>query len=71
MIAQSCAADQAQLRSHSGPDSVPRVSHQLEFQLHPGIFRTLSLERLRLPLYVTEARCECGARLGRHRAAID
>ena len=43
-----------------------------QFQLQPGIYRTLLLERLRLPLHITEARCECGARLdraGRHRAA--
>ena len=35
-------------------------------------FRTLSLERLRLPLLLTEARCECGGQndiFGRHRAA--
>ena len=75
MIAWSCAADQAHLRSHSGP-GIGEVFHgsptQLEFQLQPSIFRTLLLERLRLPLHITEARCECGARLdrtGRHRAA--
>ena len=75
MVAQSCAADQAHLRSHSGPGS-GEVFHgsptQVEFQLQPGIYRTLLLERFRLPLHITEARCECGARLdraGRHRAA--
>ena len=65
MIAQSCAADQAHLRSHSGPGSGD-VFHgsptQVEFQLQPGIYRTLLLERLRLPLHITDARCECGAR---------
>ena len=47
MIAQSCAADQAHLRSHSGPGS-GEVFHgsptQVEFQLQPGIYRTLLLE---------------------------
>ena len=68
MIAQSCAADQAHLRSHSGPGR-GEVFHGsptwVEFQLQPGIYRTLLLERLRLPLHITEARCECGARLDR------
>ena len=75
MIGHSCTADQAHLRSHSALGS-GEVFHgsptQVEFQLQPGIFRTLLLERLRLPLHITEARCECGARfdrVGRHRAA--
>ena len=37
-----------------------------------GVFRTVILARLRLPLQLSEARCECGAfldREGRHRAA--
>ena len=43
----------------------------LEFKLEPQLFRTLVFERLRLPLDVTEARCECGGAVdlhGRHRA---
>ena len=65
----------AHLRSHSGGGSgevfcgCPTAP---EFQIQPSLFRTLILERLRLPLQVTEAHCECGARLdrcGRHRAA--
>ena len=43
-----------------------------EFQVQPMHFRTLVLERLRLPLLLTEARCECGGQndiFGRHRAA--
>ena len=63
------AADQAHLRSHSGGGSgevfcgCPTAP---EFQIQPSLFRTLILERL-----LTEAHCECGARLdrGRHRAA--
>ena len=38
----------------------------------PSIFRTVVLERLRLPLSVTEATCVCGRHLdslGQHRAA--
>ena len=43
-----------------------------EFKVEPHLFRTLVLERLRLPLPVTEAFCEFGSPLdvwGRHRAA--
>ena len=43
-----------------------------EFQVQPILFRTLILERLRLPFLLTEAMCECGGQndlLGRHRAA--
>ena len=43
-----------------------------EFRVQPHLFRTLVLERLRLPLHVAEARCECHEMLdcqGRHRAA--
>ena len=49
MIAQSCAADQAHLRSHSGPGS-SEVFHGSPTQL----------EIHRLPLHITEALCECG-----------
>ena len=71
----SCAADYAHLRSHSGPgagDAMLGCPTGFEFQLQPEIFRTLVLERLRLPLNVTEETCSCGAALdilGRHRAA--
>ena len=67
ILAQSCAADQTHLRSHSGPgasSSMLGSPSSLEFKL---VF-----ERLRLPLDVTEARCECGGAVdlyGRHRAA--
>ena len=43
-----------------------------EFQLQPSIFMTTVLQRVRLPLGVTEAICECGGfldTLARHRAA--
>ena len=42
-----------------------------DFKLQPVVFRTLALERLRLPLQLSEAACVCGTRLdsrGRHRA---
>ena len=75
VLARSCASDQAHLRSHSGP-GVGAVFHGSptgpEFQVQPMHFRTLVLERLRLPLLLTEARCECGGQndiFGRHRAA--
>ena len=75
VLPQSSAADQAHLRSHSGPGS-SSVFHgsptQFEFQVQPVLFRTLLLERMRLPLQFTEAQCECGsqlAKLGRHRGA--
>ena len=67
--------DQAHLRSHSGPGSssiLLGAPTNFEFRLIPEHFRTLVLERLRLPLSVVEARCECGMlldSLGRHRAA--
>ena len=74
VLAQSCPADQAHLRSHSGPASCA-VLHGAptgpEFKLAPDLFRTLVLERMRLPLQVSEAHCECGSPLdvqGRHRA---
>ena len=75
VLARSCPGDQAHLRSHSGPGS-GAVLHGSptgpEFQVQPLQFRTLVLERLRLPLILTEARCECGVQndiFGRHRAA--
>ena len=53
-----------------GRSSFPRITGP-EFQVQPMHFRTLVLERLRLPLLLTEARCECGQNdiFGRHRAA--
>ena len=75
VLNQSCAADQAHLRSHSGPGASEALStcpSKPEFRIEAELFRTIILERLRLPLQVSEARCECGAildREGRHRAA--
>ena len=75
VLAQSSAADQAHLRSHSGPaagEVLCGAPTGPEFALQPSQFRTIVLERLRLPLEVTEAFCLCGSRLdslGRHRAA--
>ena len=43
-----------------------------EFRVEAALHRTLILERLRLPLAVTEGRCECGDWVdskGRHTAA--
>ena len=49
--------------------SVARSSDRVGVQGGPD-FRTLVLERLRLPLQIVEADCECGAVLqGHHRAA--
>ena len=70
VLNQSCAADQAHLRSHSGPgasDVLCGCPSKPEFRIEAII-----LERVRLPLQVTEVRCECGVPLdnrGRHRAA--
>ena len=75
VLAQSSAADQAHLRSHSGPGASSVLlgcPSACEFQIQPETFRALTLERLRLPLHVTDAQCECGApvdHLGRHRGA--
>ena len=52
-LAQSSAANQAHLRSHSGHGSssvlcgCPTIP---EFRIQPSLFRTIVLERLRLPL---------------------
>ena len=75
VFAQSSAADQAHLRSHSGGGASEVLCvnpTKPEFTMAPSIFRTVVLERLRLPLSVTEATCACGRHLdslGRHRAA--
>ena len=75
VLAQSCPSHQAHLRSHSGGGS-SNVLHGCpttpEFAVEPELFRNLILERLRLPLAVADATCECGTPLdsrGRHRAA--
>ena len=65
MLAQSCAADQAHVRSHSGSSSDVSNSSWV-------VFRTLALERCRFLLQLSEACCVCGARLDSrrsHRAA--
>ena len=73
--AQSCAADQAHLRSHSGAgssDVLCGCPTGPEFKILPTLFRTIVCGRLRLPLQLTESRCECGVALdkcGRHRGA--
>ena len=75
IFAESDAADQAHMRSHAGPGAgsvLCGAPTATEFRVEPHLFRTLVLERLRLPLSVTEARCECGHILdvfGKHRAA--
>ena len=75
VLAQSSAADQAHLRSHAGPGAsavLCGAPTKPEFQLQPSGFRTAVLERMRLPLDLTEAFCECGGVIdsqGRHRAA--
>ena len=75
IIVQSDAAEQAHMRSHAGPGASEVLCGApvaTEFRVEPHLFRALVLERLRLPLDVTEAVCECGSRLdvlGRHRAA--
>ena len=75
VLPQSSASHQAHLRSHSGGGS-SNVLHgcptSSEFTVEAALFRTLVLERLRLPLAVTEGRCECGDWVdskGWHRAA--
>ena len=75
IFAESDAADQAHMRSHAGLGAgsvLCGAPTATEFRVEPHFFRTLVLKRLRLPLLVTEARCECGHNLdvfGRHRAA--
>ena len=65
IIAQSDAADQAHLRSHGGPGASEVLCGAPvapEFKFEPQLFRALVLERLKLPLDVTDASCECGSR---------
>ena len=72
--AQSSAADQAHLRSDSGPCAgqvLIGCPASPEFEVKPHLFRTIVRERMRLPL-INEARCECGGSIdcrGRHRRA--
>ena len=75
VLRQSCPSHQAHLRSHSGggcSDVLHGCPTSAEFVVEPELFRTLVLERSRLPLAVADVVCECGAPLdsrGRHRAA--
>ena len=75
VLPQPNPSHQAHLCSHSGGGS-SNVLHGCptspEFTVDAALYRTLILERLRLPLAVTEGRCECGDCVdskGRHRAA--
>ena len=76
MLSGRTAARRAHLRSHSGRDAGVALSvcpTCPEFTIPSHLFRTLILERLCLPLQMTEAHCEgCHAQLdtlGRHRAS--
>ena len=74
MLSPACPSDQAHLRSHSGKKSsgvLLGAPTGPEYVLREH-FRTVVLERLRLPLQLVEARCECGEALDtyeRHQAA--
>ena len=74
--ASRTVASRAHLRSHSGCNAGAALAHaptSKEYTIPPQLFRVLLLERLQLPLPVTEAICEgCHSALdvrGRHRAA--
>ena len=76
MLTNRPAARQAHLRSHSGRSAGVVFSHApttAEYIVPPHLFRVLLLERLQLPLPLTEATCngchEPLDPLGRHRAA--
>ena len=76
MLSGQTTADRAHLRSHSGRNAGVVFAHEPtapEYVIPPHLFRVLLLERLRLPLPITEATCGgCGAPLdprGIHRAA--
>ena len=75
IVAMSCVADQAHLRSGPGAgDALFGCPTGFEFELRPELFRTLVLERLRLPPHISEETCVCGAALdtlGRHRSVED
>ena len=74
ILAQSCPSDQAPevpLRRRM-LSRAPRVSYESLSSLWRQTCFRIVLERLRLPLPVTEARCDCGALTdsrGRHWAA--
>ena len=65
----------AHVRSHSGPGSASVLygcPTCFDYVVRPAEFRTTILERLHLPLQMTEATCECGGVLdqkGKHRAS--
>ena len=66
VFAQSSAANQAHLRSHSGPGSSAVLCGAptgQEFSLQPSVFRIAILERLRLPLETIEAQLCAGVGL--------
>ena len=76
VLSCSGSADRAHLRSHSGRNAGAALGgapSAEEYTIDSAAFRVLLLERLRLPLPLTEAVCEgCGRSLdllGRHRAA--
>ena len=76
LLSDRTAARQAHLRSHSGRNAGAALAFAPtapEFIIAPHLFRVLVLERLHLPLPITEAVCEgCGAPVdihGHHRAA--
>ena len=77
MLSGRTATCQAHLRSHSRRNAGAAPSHAPtapEFEIPPHLFRVLFLERLRLPLPLTEKqRTACHEPLnhfGRHRAAL-
>ena len=61
MLLVRTASHRAHLRSHSGSNAgvaLARGPITVEFTIPRHLFRTLLLERLRLPLQITEATCE-------------
>ena len=67
MLGHAGAANQAHLRSHSGHGSSFALSGtptNPEFKVETHHFRTLVLERMRLPLHVTEAKMRVRGRFG-------
>ena len=76
MLLGRTASRRAHLQSHSGRNAGVALAHcptTPEFTMPPHLFRTLLLERLRLPLQFTKATCEgCQAPLdmfGHHRGS--
>ena len=76
LLSEHTATRQAHLRSYSGRNAGANLAFAPtapEFTIAPHLFRVLVLERLHLPLPITEAVCEgCGALVdihGHHRAA--